>query len=195
MILKEKSLRRSGLRNCKSIISFQNCSFMKEKNFLTSSFITTTVSFVLFFAVTIFQYGCNGENQVKEVDRTWFSIGIKFKPNINSEMRNMTFEAIEDLIRDTVQKIRSGTKYTDFSPKFLIGNLPYIDTLIYEVRAEYMTKDSTIMMEKPPCLCKNACGVCLKIDSNFKRSQTDTSQILTPYRNISAILFLREEYN
>ena len=181
---------------------------MKGKTFFTSSFITTTVSFVVFFAVAIFQYGCNGGDQQATksplmgdqpgsmpIDNTWFSIGIKFKPNVNSEMRNMTFNAIENLIRDTVQKIRSGTEYSDFSPKFLIGNIPYVDTLIYEVRAEYMSKDSIIMKEKPQCLCVNQCGVCLQIDSNFVKSKTDTSQILAPYRNISAILFRREEYN
>ena len=176
---------------------------MKRKTFLASSFITFMASAAVLFAVAVFQYGCNSGDQPSTksslmsdqpgsmpVENNWMSFGIKFKPNVNSEMRNVSFKAIENLIRDSIQKMRIG-KHPNFSPKFLIGNIPFGDTLVYEFRVEYMAKDTT---EKPPCRCEFNCGICFQIGSNFDNSKTDTSQIAAPYRNISAILFRPDEH-
>ncbi len=175
---------------------------MRRKTFITSSFIMTVLSFAVFFTVTIFQYGCNGGNQQTaksplmgdqpgsipvEDDWDWLSFGIKFNPNVNSEMRSVSFTAIENVVMDTIYKIRSG--YPNFSPKFLIGKTPFGDTLEYEFRVEYSPKDTIVRADKPPCKCINNCGVCFMIKTNVARSKTDTSQILAPYRNISEIIF------
>ena len=139
---------------------------------------------VLVVSISIFQIGCNSnpekpigvESPMVKSDspfaksdllalRNWVALDIKFKPGTTDEVKERAIKAIENIITDTVNKLRNGS-YPNFAPNFTRTTNQWVDASLVNLRISFYSKD-TIMGGGCPNPCQNKCGVCATILNNL----------------------------
>ncbi len=138
------------------------------------NFFLKQVCLIVFFVLSVILFSCKNAKDNSNINTVtapvitpedWINIDIKFKANTTSTSRSFSIGAIEKVLTDTLDIMRSG-KYSYYKPYFIVQKNPYKDSLRYFLsvgHGKYLDASADSLPPNPNCTCANGCKICPRL--------------------------------